>query len=92
MCSFQPNIRNLNVIGTDQDMAIYRGFGAKLTYLKLLLCSLHLQKSDAQKIRKLVCQKGALKNIICDIYDRNYGGVKKLGPVDSIDIDDSKSS
>ena len=45
-------------------------------------------KNDAQKIRELVRQKGALKNIICDIYGRNYGGVKELGLVDSTDIDD----
>ena len=44
-------------------------------------------KNDAQKIKELVRQKGALKNIICDIYRRNYGGVKELGLVDSSDID-----
>ena len=88
MCSFQPNIRNLNAIGTDQDIAIYRGFATQIPDLKLLLCAYHLQKNDAQKIRELVRQKGALKNIICDIYGRNYGGVKELGLVDSTDIDD----
>ena len=45
-------------------------------------------KNDAQKIRELVRQKGALKNIISDIYGRNYRGVKELGLVDSTDIDD----
>ena len=39
MGSFQPNIRNLNAIGTDQDMAIYRGFAAQIPDLKLLLCA-----------------------------------------------------
>ena len=88
MCSFQPNIRNLNAIGTDQDIAIYRGFATQIPDLKLLLCAYHLQKNDAQKIRELVRQKGGLRNIICDIYGRNYGGVKELGLVDSTDIDD----
>ena len=88
MCSFQPNIRNLNAIGTDQDMPIYRGFATQITDLKLLLCAYHLQKNDAQKMRELVCQKRALKNIIWDIYGHNYGGVKKLGLADSTNIDD----
>ena len=39
-------------------------------------------------MRELPHQKGALKNVICDIYGRNYGGVKELGLVDSTDIDD----
>ena len=88
MCSFQPNIRNLNAIGTDQDIAIYRGFATQIPDLKLLLCAYHLQKNDAQKIRELVRQKGALKNIICDIYGHTYGGVKELGLVDSTNMDD----
>ena len=45
-------------------------------------------KNDAQKKLELVCQKGALKNIICDIYGQNYGGVKELGKVDSNNIND----
>ena len=45
-------------------------------------------KNDAQKILELVCQKGALENIICDIYGQNYGGVKELGKVDSNNIND----
>ena len=39
-------------------------------------------------MRELPRQKGALKNVICDIYGRNYGGVKELGLVDSTDVDD----
>ena len=69
-------------------MAIYRGFAAQIPDLKLLLCAYHLQRNDALKIRELVCQKGALKNIIGEIYGHNYGGVKELGLVDSTDIDD----
>ena len=41
MCSFQPNIRNLNAIGTNQDMTIYRGFAAQIPDLKLILCAYH---------------------------------------------------
>ena len=37
MCSLQSNIRNLNAIGTDQDMPIYRGFATQIPDLKLLL-------------------------------------------------------
>ena len=88
MCSFQPNIRNLNAIGTDQDMAIYRRFAAQMLDLKLLLCAYHLQKNDTQKIRELVRQKGELNNVICDIHGRKYEVVKELGLVDSTDIDD----
>ena len=90
LCSFQPNIRNLNAVGTDQDMAIYRGFATQIPDLKLLLCAYHLQKNDGQKMWELVRQKGALNNIVCDIYGRNYGGVKELGLADSTDIDDSR--
>ena len=88
MCSFQLNIRNLNVIGTDQAMAIYRSFAAQIPDLKLLLCVYHLRINDAQKIRDLVRQKWSLRNIICDIYGRDYGRVRKVGLVDSTDIDD----
>ena len=88
MCSFQPNIGTLNAIGADQDMTIYRGFAAQISDLKLLFCASHLQKNHAQKIQELARQKGALKNIICNIHGRYYGGVKELGLVDSIDIDD----
>ena len=49
--------------------------------------SLSSSKNDAQKIRELFRQKGTLKNIICDIYGRNLGGVKELGLADSTDID-----
>ena len=52
------------------------------------MCLSFSEKNDAQKIRELFRQKGAVKNIICDIYDRNYGGVKELGLVDSTDIYD----
>ena len=72
MCFFQPNTRNLNAIGADQGMTMYKGFAAHMLYLKLCLYAHHLQKNDAWKIQKLICQKEALKNIIC----RNYGGVK----------------
>ena len=54
------------------------------------LCAYHLQKIDADKIRELVSQKVAFKNIICDIYGRNYGGVNVVGLVDLTDINDSR--
>ena len=69
-------------------MAIYRGFAAQIPNLKLLLCAYHQQKNDAQKIRKHVRQKEALKKTICDTYCRNYRRVKELRLVDSTDIDD----
>ena len=69
-------------------MAIYRGFASQIPDLKLLLCAYHLQRNDALNIREFVCQKGALKNIIGEIYGRNCGGVKELRLVDSTDIDD----
>ena len=80
------SLRDLNAIGIDQDAAIYRVFASQIPNLKLLLCSYHLQKNDAEKIRELIRQKEALKKIICDIYARNYGGVKELGLADSTDV------
>ena len=88
MCSFQPNIRNVNAIGKDQDIAIYRSFAAQIADLRLFLCVYHLQKNDAEKIWELVHQKETHKNSVCDIYGRNYEEVKELGLVDSTDIDD----
>ena len=46
MFSFQSNIRNLNAIGTDQDMAICRGFASQILDLKLHLCAYHQQKNN----------------------------------------------
>ena len=56
MWCFEPNIRNLNAIGTDQDMSIYRGFAGQITDLKLLSCAYHPQKNIAQKILEPVRQ------------------------------------
>ena len=42
---FPTKIRNFNAIGTDQDIAIYRGFSTQIPDLRLLLCPYHLQKS-----------------------------------------------
>ena len=39
MCSFQPKIRSLKTIGTDQDKAIYNGFSSQIPELNFLLCS-----------------------------------------------------
>ena len=78
----QTNIRNLNATGTNQDMSSYRGFTGQITNLKLLLCVYHLQRYE----------KGALTKIICDIYGRNYGGVKQLGVVDLTNTDDFRIS
>ena len=58
------------------------------TWSKASFMCLSSAKNDAQKIRELVRQKGALKNIICDIYGHTYGGVKELGLVDSTNMDD----
>ena len=38
MATLQPKIKDLNVISTDQEMAIYQGFSSQITDLNLLLC------------------------------------------------------
>ena len=50
MCSFQPKIRSLKTIDTDQDNAIYNGFSSQIPELNLLLCVLHLEKGDKSKL------------------------------------------
>ena len=53
MCSFQPKIRSLKAIGTDQDKAIYNGFSSEILELNLLLCVFYLEKGDKSKLLQL---------------------------------------
>ena len=53
MSSFDQRVQNLNVRGTDQDMAIYNDFAINNAELKLLICVYHLKKSDRHKLSKL---------------------------------------
>ena len=86
MCSFQLNIRNLNAIGTDEEMAIYRGFAVQRPDF---MC-LSSPKKWCTENTRACSSKGSTQNIICDIYGRNYEGVRELRLLDSIDIADFK--
>ena len=88
MCSFQPKIKNLKTIGTDQEMAIYNGFASQIPDLNLLLCVFHLQKSDERKTLQLNPQKGGSRKINADIYGCQYGDVREYGLADSSDKED----
>ena len=88
MCSFQQNIKNLNAIGIDQAMTIYRGFATQAPDLKLLLCAYHLQKKMMHRKYGSLFVKNEYLKISFNICGRNYGGMKELGIVDSTDIDD----
>ena len=92
MCSFDPRLQNLKVIGTDQDVAIYNGFSMGNPELKLLLCVYHLEKSDCHKLSQLHPKKGAANKILADIYGCQYGSVKELGLADSTTIEDFDSN
>ena len=86
--TLQPKIKDLNVIGSDQEMAIYQGFSSQITDLKLLLCVYHLEKTDKQKITQLSLKNGTMKKIIADIYGCQYGSVKEFGLADSTYVND----
>ena len=58
MCSFDHRLQNLKVIGTDQDVAIYKGFSMDNPELKLFLCVYHLEKPDRHKLSQLHPKKG----------------------------------
>jgi len=88
MITYHPNIQKLKVIGTDQEMAIYKGFASQIPELRLLLCVFHLENTDKRKIMQLGPRKGALSKIIADIYGRQYGTVKEYGLADSTNEQD----
>ena len=92
MCSFDHRLQNLNVIGTDQDVAIYNGFSMDNPELKLLLCVYHLEKSDRHKLRQLHPKKGAANKIVADIYGCQCVSVKELGLADSTTTEDFDSN
>ena len=88
MCSFQPKIRSLKTIDTDQDNAIYNGFSSQIPELNLLLRVLHLEKGEKSKLLQLNPKKGAIQRILADIYRCHYGAIKEYGLADSIEKGD----
>ena len=90
MCTFHPDIKNLKIIGTDMEKAIFNGFASQSSNIRLLLCVLHLQKNDRKKISKLKPNNLSLtvNRIISDIYGRRYGTTKEMGLADSRDQTD----
>ena len=88
MTTLQPQIKDFNVIGTDQEMAIYQGFSSQITDLKLLLCVYHFEKADKRKIMQLNPKNGDMKKIIAGIYGCQCGTVKEFGLAGSADTSD----
>ena len=90
MCTHAPAIRNLKVIGTDLERAIFKGFSSQVPDLRLLLCVLHLQKSDKKKLLDLHPPNGlkSAMQILADIYGCQYGTVKEFGLADATDSSD----
>ena len=87
MCTYNPGIKELKVIGTDLEKAIFNVFASRIAGLKVLLCVLHLQKNDKAKLSEL-SPKGStpsINRILADIYGRRYGTIKELGLADSKD-------
>ena len=87
MCTYNPGIKELKVIGTDLEKAIFNGFASQIAGVKVLLCVLHLQKNDKAKLSEL-SPKGStpsINRILADIYGRRYGTIKELGLADSKD-------
>ena len=88
MTTVQPKIKDLNAIGTDQEMAMCQGFSSQITNLKLLLCVYHFEKADKRKIMQLNPKNGDMKKIIAGIYGCQYGTVKEFGLAGSADTSD----
>ena len=87
-CTYNPGIKELKVISTDLEKAIFNGFASQIAGLKVLLCVLHLQKNDKTKPSEL-SSKGStpiINRILADIYGRRYGTIKELGLADSKDL------
>ena len=83
MCTYNPGIEELKVVGTDLEKAIFNGFASQIA---VLLCVLHLQKNDKAKLSE--SPKGgtpSINRILADIYGRRYGTIKELGLADSKD-------
>ena len=90
MCTFQPEIKDLKIIGTDLEKAIFNGFSSQISDLRLLLCTLHLLKNDKKKLSDMSPVNGtkSIQKILNDIYGLRCGPLKELGLADSKDADD----
>ena len=86
MCSFEPKMKGLKCIGTDLEKAIFNGFSSQINSLKLLLCVRHLQINDKKKLGDLKASNS--KEILADIYGRQYDTIKEFGLADSKDPED----
>ena len=88
MVSLDPEIIDLEKIGTDLDNAIYNGFSILAKNLGKLLCAFHLKRADKQKLSNLCKGKDFIqsdcKSIIHDIYGTKYGSVQEYGLADSL--------
>ena len=80
MCAHNTNIRDLRIIGTDQEIANFC-----FTKSEFIVMRRSLGSRSKQKISNLDHQKGA---IIADIYSCRYGRVQEYGLADSTDFDD----
>ena len=84
MCTYNPQIRGLRIIGTDLDKAIFNGFSSQIPDLRLLLCFFTYLLSDLHP------PKGSqsINTILGDIYGLRYGPNKELGLADAKDSND----
>ena len=80
MYAHNANIRDLRIIGTDQEIANFC-----FTKSEFIVMRRSLGSRSKQKISNLDHQKGA---IIADIYSCRYGRVQEYGLADSTDFDD----
>lgn len=88
LCSFNPSIKSLKVIGTDQEKAIFNGFSQEIENLKLLLCVFHLERTDKDKLKEFCKVSKDAKTILRDIYGCQYGSIREYGLADSINAKD----
>ena len=94
MCSFNSGIKDLKVLGTDNEKTIFNGFKSDADDLKLLLCVSHLEKADREKLKSFASPKDkgkGISGVIKDIYGFRYGTVMEYGLADSIDPEDLKN-
>ena len=91
MSSFNMQIMSLKTIGTDMDRAIFNGFSRDILELKLLICALHLEKADKQKLGQFQAPKSSVQKILADIYGCQYGSVKEFGLADSTNAEEFRA-
>jgi len=88
LCSHKKGIKALQVIGTDLESAIYKGFSSEIDDLRRLLCVHHLENADREKLKNINPKSKNNGQILRDIYGSQYGTTKELGLVDSKDPED----